>query len=65
MQKTTENPQALHVQSDEMTKLIRKLRWIGLEDEARKLQAAASNLPVEGHGVGRTVQYGLRRQTVR
>ena len=29
--------------SSEMIKLIRKLRWIGLDDEARRLQAA---LPV-------------------
>lgn len=31
-------------------KLIRKLRWIGLEDEARSLQRAVSTLPVEQRG---------------
>jgi len=28
-------------------KLIRKLRWIGLEDEARRLELAVSTLPPE------------------
>jgi hypothetical protein len=31
-------------------RLIRKLRWIGLEDEARSLQLALSTLPVEERG---------------
>jgi hypothetical protein len=31
-------------------KLIRKLRWIGLEDEARALQLAVSTLPAEQRG---------------
>jgi hypothetical protein len=31
-------------------RLIRKLRWIGLEDEARSLQLAVSTLPVEERG---------------
>jgi hypothetical protein len=34
----------------EMAKLIRKLRWIGLEDEARRLQRVASTLPPEEAG---------------
>ena len=34
----------------ERAKLIRKLRWIGLEDEARSLQLAVSTLPVEERG---------------
>lgn len=34
----------------EWAKLIRKLRWIGLEDEARSLQRAVSTLPVEERG---------------
>jgi hypothetical protein len=34
----------------ELTTLIRKLRWIGLEDEARKLQLAVSTLPPEERG---------------
>jgi hypothetical protein len=29
----------------EVVKLIRKLRWIGLEQEARELQAALSEFP--------------------
>jgi hypothetical protein len=47
MQQMNENPQDLHLRCDEMAKLIRKLRWIGLEDEARNLQRAARNLPPE------------------
>jgi hypothetical protein len=31
-------------------KLIRKLRWIGLEDEARQLEQAVSTLPPEQRG---------------
>ncbi len=34
----------------EWTKLIRKLRWIGLEDEARSLQLAVNTLPAEERG---------------
>ena len=34
----------------EWAKLIRKLRWIGLEDEARSLQRAVSTLPAEERG---------------
>ena len=34
----------------EWAKLIRKLRWIGLEDEARSLQLAVSTLPTEERG---------------
>jgi len=34
----------------ESAKLIRKLRWIGLEDEARSLQLALSTLPAEERG---------------
>ena len=39
-----------HVTRGEMAKLIRKLRWIGLEDEARRLQRVASTLPPEETG---------------
>jgi hypothetical protein len=31
-------------------KLIRKLRWIGMEDEACQLQVAVSSLPPEERG---------------
>jgi len=34
----------------EWAQLISKLRWIGLEDEARSLQLAVSTLPVEERG---------------
>jgi hypothetical protein len=34
----------------DLAKLICKLRWIGLEDEARTLQAAISTLPAEKRG---------------
>ena len=34
----------------EWAELIRKLRWIGLEDEARSLQLAVSTLPTEERG---------------
>jgi hypothetical protein len=34
----------------EWGKLIRKLRWIGLDDEARRLELAVSTLPPEERG---------------
>jgi hypothetical protein len=34
----------------EWTKLIRKLRWIGLDDEARRLEMAVRTLPPEERG---------------
>ena len=34
-----------HWSSGEWAKLTRKLRWIGLEDEARRLEQAVSTLP--------------------
>ena len=33
--------------STELVKLIRKLRWIGLEEEARQLQVALDRFPPE------------------
>jgi hypothetical protein len=33
--------------SAELVKLIRKLRWIGLEDEARQLQVALDRFPAD------------------
>jgi hypothetical protein len=36
--------------SREWAQLIRKLRWIGLEDEARRLELAVSTLPPEQRG---------------
>jgi hypothetical protein len=34
----------------ESAQLIRKLRWIGLDDEARRLELAVSTLPPEERG---------------
>jgi hypothetical protein len=39
-------------------KLIRKLRWIGMEDEARRLQMAVCSLPPEQRGQRGTVSAG-------
>jgi hypothetical protein len=36
--------------SCEWARLIRKLRWIGLEDAARRLELAVSTLPPEERG---------------
>ena len=36
--------------SREWENLIRKLRWIGLDDEARRLELAVSTLPPEERG---------------
>ena len=36
--------------SRDWAKLIRKLRWIGLEDEAQRLEQAVSALPPEERG---------------
>jgi len=35
----------------ECAKLIRKLRWIGLNDEAHQLELALSTLPPEQRGI--------------
>ncbi len=37
-------------QPKEWAKLIRKLRWIGMEDEARRLQTVVSSLPPDERG---------------
>ena len=52
MQKGQETNAHPHEQRSpgEWAKLIRKLRWIGLEDEARSLQRAVSTLPAEQRG---------------
>jgi hypothetical protein len=36
--------------SREWARLIRKLRWIGLEEEAHRLELAVSTLPEEERG---------------
>ncbi len=35
---------------NEWARLIRKLRWIGLDDEARRLERAVSTLPPDERG---------------
>lgn len=37
-------------QPQDLMKLIRKLRWIGMEKEAHRLEAAAASLPPEERG---------------
>jgi hypothetical protein len=37
--------------TDETVKLIRKLRWIGKDDEASRMQAQLSRFPSEQRGV--------------
>jgi hypothetical protein len=49
LQETCARP-AAQSSPGEWAKLIRKLRWIGLEDEARSLQLAVSTLPAEERG---------------
>lgn len=41
---------SMNWQPKEWAKLIRKLRWIGLEDEARRLQTVVSSLPPDERG---------------
>jgi hypothetical protein len=41
---------ALETDADQCTKLIRKLRWIGLEDEAARLQDALRVVAPEHRG---------------
>jgi hypothetical protein len=38
------------VSSTDLVKLIRKLRWIGMEEEALRLQRAVRSLPPEERG---------------
>jgi hypothetical protein len=42
-----EDPESLAEQraSNELIKRIRKLRWIGMEDEARKVQSSLRSIP--------------------
>jgi hypothetical protein len=39
-----------HRSSAELVELIRKLRWIGMEDEAKRIQTELSNLPARAGG---------------
>jgi len=47
---TTKTPSSEQQGSRDWAKLIVKLRWIGLEDEARLLERALSALPAEERG---------------
>ena len=39
-----------HQQPQDVAKLIRKLRWIGMDEEAHRLQAAVASLPADERG---------------
>jgi hypothetical protein len=46
----SENVIVVDYRSREWARLIRKLRWIGLEEEAHRLELAVSTLPAEERG---------------
>jgi len=50
MEQTIDRAAVTRESSGECAKLIRKLRWIGLEAEAQRLQRALSTLPPEERG---------------
>ena len=50
MGQTMDPAAAINQPYGEYAKLIRKLRWIGLEDEAQRLQQALRTLPAEERG---------------
>ncbi len=39
-----------HQPPQDLAKLIRKLRWIGMEDEASRLQTLVATLPADARG---------------
>jgi hypothetical protein len=39
-----------HPLSDDLSKLIRKLRWMGMDEEAERLQLLAQTLPPSERG---------------
>ena len=41
---------AIKRQPKDWANLIRKLRWIGMDDEARRLQTVVSSLPADERG---------------
>ena len=47
-----------HDPSGGWSKLIRKLRWIGMEEEAERLQQAVSTLPPDERGCVAAEPYG-------
>ena len=56
-QARADNVIAVPQQPDDRSKLIRKLRWIGMEGEAQHLQFALRSLHPDERGVGRFLQY--------
>lgn len=50
MEQARENRSISTTQQQDWAKLIRKLRWIGMEDEASRLQMAVCSLPPEERG---------------
>ncbi len=53
---TTQGESAIpaDLQPHELTKLVRKLRWIGMDEEAQRLEAAMAALPVGERGADAT-----------
>ena len=49
-ERLAENVNAKHHQPDDCSKLIRKLRWIGMDEEAETLQLALRSLPPDQRG---------------
>ena len=47
MEKEQDAEVAVSRQAREWAKLLRKLRWVGLDEEARRLELALSTLPPE------------------
>jgi hypothetical protein len=50
MEQARENRSISTTQQQDWAKLIRKLRWIGMEDEASRLQMGVCSLPPEERG---------------
>ena len=47
----TDSEVALSLHPQHLAKLINKLRWIGMEDEAHRLEVVMSLLPPEQRGI--------------
>jgi hypothetical protein len=50
MEKQQDGVVAVSRQAREWAKLLRKLRWVGLDEEAQRLELALSTLPPEERG---------------
>ena len=48
--KVTDNVTFMPQEPNDRSKLIRKLRWIGMEEEAHRLELAVGSLPPEERG---------------